>query len=130
MVAPRNSNSEIDPPTQNRTLLGRSVTTQMAEWVRIGGAAELPAEGAAKEFLAAGRPVCVARIHGALSALDNECPHHGAPLSEGTIEDGRVVCPWHGWSFDPQTGKELRNPLGGATVYAIRVQGDDVLCEV
>ena len=102
----------------------------MAEWVKIGAASEMPAEGMAKEFEALGRPLCVARIHGQLAALHNECPHHGAPLSEGTIEGGRVVCPWHGWSFDPRTGAELSNPLGGTTVYPLRVEGDDVLCEV
>ena len=102
----------------------------MAEWVRIGTAAEMPAEGNAREFIVLGRPICVARIGGQLAALHNECPHHGAPLSEGTIEQGRIVCPWHHWSFDPQTGEELRNPLGGATVYPLRADGDDVLCEV
>lgn len=102
----------------------------MAEWVKIGLASEMPSEGNAKEFVALGRPICVARVRGRLAALHNECPHHGAPLSEGTIEGGRVVCPWHGWSFDPETGAELRNPLGGATVYPLRVDGDDVLCEV
>jgi nitrite reductase/ring-hydroxylating ferredoxin subunit len=40
------------------------------------------------------------------------------------------VCAWHGWSFDPKTGTELRNPLGATTVYPLRVDGDDVLCEV
>ena len=102
----------------------------MAEWVRIGGVAELPPEGRTKEFLAGGRPLCVARIAGELAALENECPHRGAPLSEGTIEDGRIVCPWHAWSFDPKTGQEATNPNGGTRVYPICVQGNDVLCEV
>ena len=102
----------------------------MAEWVRIGAAAQMPAEGTAKEFYAAGRAVCVARIHGALAALDNECPHRGAPLAEGMIEDGRVVCPWHAWSFDPKTGQALDNPSEHVAVYPIRAQGDDIFCEV
>ena len=102
----------------------------MTQWVRIGAVPEMPAEGSAKAFEAAGIPICVARVHGQLAALHNECPHHGALLSEGTIEHGRVVCAWHGWSFDPRTGAELRNPLGSATVYPLRVDGNDVLCEV
>lgn len=102
----------------------------MAQWVRIGSVAEMPAEGRTREFLAAGRPVCVARVRGALCAVDNECPHRGAPLAEGTIEDGRIVCPWHAWSFDPATGTEATNPAAAVAVYPIRVQQDDVLCEV
>ena len=102
----------------------------MTQWVRIGRVAEMPAEGMAKECNAGGTSICVARIDGKLAALNNECPHYGAPLSDGMIEDGRVVCGWHGWSFDPQTGAELRNPLGAATVYPLRVDGEVVLCEV
>jgi nitrite reductase (NADH) small subunit len=102
----------------------------MTQWVRIGAVSEMPPEGRVKECDALGTSICVARIGGKLAALNNECPHHGAPLSEGTIENGRVVCGWHGWSFDPKTGAELRNPLGAATVYPLRVDGDDVLCEV
>jgi nitrite reductase/ring-hydroxylating ferredoxin subunit len=102
----------------------------MGQWVRIGSVDEMPAEGQLKELLAAGRPVCVARITGALAALDNECPHRGAPLAEGTIEDGHIVCPWHGWCFDPRTGQEATNPAGRAKVYPIQLQGEDVLCEV
>jgi nitrite reductase (NADH) small subunit len=64
------------------------------------------------------------------SLSGDECPHRWAPLSEGAVEDNRVVCPWHGWSFDPKTGAELTNPQGGTTVYPVRVEGNDVLCEV
>jgi nitrite reductase/ring-hydroxylating ferredoxin subunit len=102
----------------------------MTQWVRIGAVSEMPREGSAKAFQAAGIPICVARIRGQLAALQNECPHHGALLSDGVIEHGRVVCSWHGWSFDPKTGAELRNPLGSATVFPLRVEGDDVLCGV
>jgi len=102
----------------------------MGQWVRIGAVSEMPREGRAKAFEATGNAVCVACIHGQLAALQDECPHHGAQLSEGAIENGRIVCAWHGWSFDPRTGEELRNPLGKARVFPLRVEGEDVLCEV
>jgi nitrite reductase (NADH) small subunit len=102
----------------------------MKQWVRIGTVSEMPVEGRTKAFETQGTTVCIARVQGQLAALQDECPHQGAPLSEGSIEDGRVVCLWHGWSFDPKTGAELCNPLGAATVYPLRVDGDDVLCEV
>jgi nitrite reductase/ring-hydroxylating ferredoxin subunit len=102
----------------------------MTQWVRIGGVSEMPAEGMVKGYDALGLSICIARIDGQLAALNNECPHHGAPLSDGAVEDGRVVCSWHRWSFDPKTGAELRNPLGATTVYPLRIDGEDVLCEV
>ncbi|MCP4250318.1 MAG: Rieske 2Fe-2S domain-containing protein, partial [bacterium] len=36
---------------------------------------------------------------------DNRCPHQGGPLGEGSIENGLLRCPWHGWDYDPLTGK-------------------------
>lgn len=36
---------------------------------------------------------------GAVNAAPDRCPHREAPLSEGTVEDGCLVCPYHGWNF-------------------------------
>ncbi len=102
----------------------------MGQWVRIGSIGDMPAEGALREAHAGSVALCVARIGGALAAVQNECPHRGAPLAEGMVEDGRIVCPWHGWSFDPVTGAELTNPQCVTGAYAVRVDGDDVWCEV
>ena len=45
------------------------------------------------------------RHKGKYGALDNKCPHQGGPLGEGSIENGLLRCPWHGWDYDPLTGK-------------------------
>ena len=38
--------------------------------------------------------------------MKNQCPHKLVPLSEGRInENGNIECPYHGWSFNGQTGK-------------------------
>ena len=42
---------------------------------------------------------------GSYGALDNRCPHQGGPLGEGSIENGLLRCPWHGWDYDPLNGK-------------------------
>lgn len=43
--------------------------------------------------------VCVHKVDGAYFAISNHCPHAYAPLDQGFIENGRITCPWHGWSF-------------------------------
>lgn len=63
-------------------------------------------------------------MEGELSAFDNRCPHQGGPLGEGSIEDGWLRCPWHGWDdFHPCTG----NSPGGhdAGVDAVPVEERD-----
>ena len=72
----------------------------MADWVRLCGAADAPAEGNVMEAEASGVAVCLARIGGELAALDNWCPHRRGPLGQGWVEDGAVICPWHSWAFD------------------------------
>lgn len=45
-----------------------------------------------------------------LGCLEDRCPHLGAPLSEGEVEEGVVTCPWHGSQFDTKSGERLRGP--------------------
>ncbi len=60
-------------------------------------------------------------------ALNNACPHRGGPLGEGDLENGVVVCPWHGWQFKVNTGEFLINPTIKATCYPVKIEGDDIL---
>lgn len=52
--------------------------------------------------VAEGAAVVLFRDHeGRAAALLDRCPHRFAPLSAGRIRpDGRIACPYHGWSFD------------------------------
>lgn len=42
---------------------------------------------------------------GRLIAHSATCPHWGASLAEARIEDGALVCPWHGYRYDLATGR-------------------------
>lgn len=48
--------------------------------------------------------VCLTHFDGAFCAITNKCPHQGGPLGEGSIENGLLRCPWHGWDFAPCGG--------------------------
>ena len=67
-----------------------------------------------------GRKYCVTRHAGRFGVLDNECAHEGGPLGEGSIENGRLVCPWHLWDYDPVKGDE------GVRAYPTKIE-DGVL---
>jgi nitrite reductase (NADH) small subunit len=77
----------------------------MAEYVRVCAQTELPQRGMVLEVSVQGRALCVANVDGAICVLDGTCPHEGGPLGEGTIENGRVVCPWHAYAFDVHSGE-------------------------
>jgi phenylpropionate dioxygenase-like ring-hydroxylating dioxygenase large terminal subunit len=46
---------------------------------------------------------------GTVTALPDRCSHRESPLSPGAVDDGCIVCPYHGWTFD-QTGRCVRVP--------------------
>jgi len=54
--------------------------------------------------------VLLVRQHGRVCALAHSCAHLGGPLSEGTLKDGSVVCPWHGSEFALEDGRVLNGP--------------------
>ncbi|MGX6647874.1 thiamine pyrophosphate-dependent enzyme [Maricaulaceae bacterium MS644] len=83
------------------------------EWWKVAEPGEL-AEGRVKSAVAGTRYIALVHFDGQYAAMDNHCPHQGGPLGEGSIEKGVdgacwLRCPWHGWDFDPLTGK----PPGG-----------------
>ena len=101
----------------------------MSQLLRICNKGELPEAGMAKEFSAGSRTLCIATVDGVIRALDNECPHRGGPLAEGMIEEGKVVCPWHAWAWDPATGATSESQERVA-VYAVNVEGEEVFVKV
>jgi nitrite reductase/ring-hydroxylating ferredoxin subunit/uncharacterized membrane protein len=50
------------------------------------------------------------RQHGRVCGLAHACSHLGGPLSEGTLKDGSVVCPWHGSEFALDDGHVVNGP--------------------
>ncbi len=105
--------------------------TKELVWHKVAELDELP-DGRVKSAKAGNRAIALSHFDGQYAAMDNRCPHQGGPLGEGSIEkgiDGKcwIRCPWHGWDFDPLTGK----PPGGhedtgQDTYAVEVRDDGV----
>jgi len=80
-----------------------------------------------------GRTVVYGRIGCNYFAFDSKCPHKGGPLHHGELVDGKVRCPWHGYTFDVLTGKHGRIPYpkrygrwretGDLKLYKTRIRG-------
>ncbi len=85
-------------------------------------------EGSA--FEVEGVKVAVFRKDGKLCALADACPHQGGPLSEGSVKDGKVTCPWHRWSFDLTTGECEAKPDQPATVIEVKEEDGEVFVKI
>jgi nitrite reductase (NADH) small subunit len=98
--------------------------------VKLTTESELPAGDTAKEFPCGDKTICIANVNGGFSAMDNVCLHRGGPLGQGMIEGGKVVCPWHGWEYDPRTGAVIHDPRAKVAVYPLKIENGDVLVEI
>ncbi len=49
----------------------------------------------------AGVPIVLWRSKTGITAFKDRCPHRNYPLSEGRVEEGKLICPYHGWAFQP-----------------------------
>ena len=101
----------------------------MANFTKLTTESELPPINEAKEFPCGDKLVCVANVNGEISAMENICLHRGGPLGQGVISKGRIVCPWHGWEWDPKTG-EAQAPGAKVAVYPVKIENGDVLVDV
>jgi nitrite reductase (NADH) small subunit len=98
----------------------------MDQLVRIAHVSQLPPIGELREFRIGDEPVCVANERGEYTALSGVCPHKGAPLAEGTIQNGKLVCPWHGWEFRLTNGQCPHHPGSPVDTFELIIQGEDV----
>jgi nitrite reductase (NADH) small subunit len=97
----------------------------MQEMIRVCSESELPREGEVCEM--ADGHLCVARVGGEIAVLSNVCPHSEGPLGQGMIEDGKVVCPFHGWAFDVRTGVTDQSSQLKARVFEAVVKNGALL---
>ena len=89
----------------------------MADELEVATTAEL-APGVIR---GAGR-YAVGNAGGERFAVTRRCRHLGADLADGSIDDdGCLVCPWHGATYDVTTGRMTRGPRG----WFARIPGVD-----
>lgn len=87
-------------------------------------------EGGAKTVVVGRKLIAVFRHAGRYFAIDDCCPHMGASLSDGHVEQGIVTCSWHAWRFRLADGAWADNPRIKIGCYPVRVVGDEIQVEV
>ena len=92
-------------------------------WHKVAGPDHL-ADGTLASVVAGGKELVLARQGDRYCALDGRCPHAGGPLSQGSIENGLLVCPWHGRAFDLATG--TCEGFQGVRTHPVEVRADGI----
>ena len=97
----------------------------MADFTTVAKVGEIP-EGQGAAFAVHGRMVAVFLEQGEYRAIDDFCPHMGASLATGHLEQGVVTCPWHAWRFSVEDGAWCDNTRIKIDSFEVRVQGDEI----
>jgi len=114
----------------------------VSDWQDVGSVEELDRTGRIVARVG-GREIGVLAVDGELRGVRNRCPHHGGPLCLGAIRNrvggapGRyelaatsvLRCPWHGWEFDPVSGRCLDDDAMRVAVYPAKAVGGRVLVQ-
>lgn len=99
------------------------------KFLKVAALAQLPPDSV-MEVMVGGLPYAVCNAGGAIRALSGMCIHHGGPLGQGQIHDGRVVCPYHLWEFDCATGEYDCDPTKRAPTFEVKVEGEEIYIQV
>ena len=95
-------------------------------WHKVLTHKKILPEGRVKTVTAGHQGICLTHYNGKFSALDNRCPHQGGPLGEGSIENGMLRCPWHGWDFDPCTGIPPGGFDDGVNTFEVKEEDNSI----
>jgi nitrite reductase (NADH) small subunit/3-phenylpropionate/trans-cinnamate dioxygenase ferredoxin subunit len=95
----------------------------------VGKLSEIPV-GGNRVITVGKKDIAVFNVGGELFAIDDMCPHMGASLSGGHVEDGCVTCPWHYWRFRLTDGTWADSPRLKIGSYPVHVVGDEVQLEI
>jgi nitrite reductase/ring-hydroxylating ferredoxin subunit len=95
---------------------------RIGQQITVGRVADLPPGRGATVTLADGKELALYNVGGQFHAIENFCPHRGAPLAEGNLCAHTVECDWHGWRFDVRTGACLTNPAHAVESYEVVIE--------
>src|SRR5437870_5548021 len=97
----------------------------MSSFVIVAKAGSIP-EGEGATFTVGERLVAVFRSGDRYYAIDDLCPHMGASLGAGHVEDGIVTCPWHAWRFKLADGAWADSPRIRIGCFPVRVANGEI----
>ncbi len=120
--------------------------SQVATEIRVGRIDDFT-DGRRVMVQVDGRDVFVFERDGRFFAFENRCRHMGGPVGEGVLigkveaildesrrligerfstDEIHIVCPWHGWEYDIETGVCAADPSIRLRRYEAVQRGEDV----
>jgi nitrite reductase/ring-hydroxylating ferredoxin subunit len=83
-----------------------------------------------RKVVVGGKTLCLIRYEEQLYALSNHCPHAGADLSKGWCDQGKLVCPYHRYTYHLESGKGSVGQNDFVNTYRVDAREDGIYIEV
>jgi 3-phenylpropionate/trans-cinnamate dioxygenase ferredoxin subunit len=95
-------------------------------WVKLYGPEILQGPDFIGEVKAEGKRLCVIKSGDRVYVTQYYCPHAGAPLAFGKVGNGKLICPYHRYEYDLETGRG--NPGQGDYIelYPVENRADGI----
>jgi nitrite reductase/ring-hydroxylating ferredoxin subunit len=93
--------------------------------IAVARVAEIP-DGERKIIQVDGLSIGVFHHAGGWYALHNSCLHRGGPVATGDLVDGKLVCPWHGYTFEVTNGSLITDPSARLEMYPVSIVDGEV----
>jgi len=97
----------------------------MTSFERVASATEAR-EASPQVVTVGGRTLGLFHHEGTFYAVDNRCPHMGFPLTDGSIDEGLLTCPWHHARFELSGGDTLDPFADDVRTFPVEVRDGDV----
>lgn len=97
--------------------------------VAVARVAEIP-DGERKIVQVDGLSIGVFHHQGEWYALRNSCLHRGGPVATGDLVDGKLICPWHGYTFEIKSGRLVTDPSAKLEMYPVSIVDGEVRLRV
>ena len=94
-------------------------------FVKVCALKSLP-PGTVTEVRLDDRVFALCNHEGAVHALAGVCPHAHGPLGHGIMNAKYLVCPWHFWGFDCETGENDYDPHFKLERFAVKLSESEI----
>lgn len=95
---------------------------------------DVPVDGGVLARVVRGKSIALSRnknSQAGIVAFAAQCPHMRAPLRYGRVVDGEIICPWHFFRFDTETGSAVQcESIMKLDIYPVQISDGNVYVEI
>ena len=95
-------------------------------WIKLSELEILPDDDFIKSVQVNKKRICLIKTEDRWFATQAKCPHAGADLSQGWCKNGKLICPFHRYEYDLQSGKGEPGQGDYIDTYPLQIRRDGI----